>query len=359
VSISDVRHQSRASRLVQYALSASRVPHAYLFVGPEGVGRELFAQRLATVLLCETIRRNESGSVDACGTCEACVRSADGSHPDLHIIYRELIKQHPKPEIRKRKGINLGIDVIRHFVIDQVARKPKMGRAKVFIVRQAETMADPAQNALLKTLEEPPATTFLILIAKTTDSLLQTVRSRCQTIPFGLLPSEFVKERLLAMNENMDRDVAEFCATHAGGSLGDGQQLFDDNMMSFDLRLAESVSQLGESGVTVLAKDVIESAKKLGEKYRERDGDVSDTEAQRRGLRSLLGLLSDGFRNRLRVSVGAGGPNPSAYGSIGERWSARQTVEAIRLVARTEKQLGFNANVQMTIEGLFVELRRL
>ncbi len=364
MSIRDVEHQQRAVRLLQYALGANRLPHAYIFCGPPGVGRELCARRVADLLLCEAPSRRihparANGAVDACGECPACEMSRLDTHPDLHVIHRELNKHHPDAMVRSRKGIGLSIDVIRHFVINRVATRPALGNAKVFIIRDAETMTPQAQNALLKTLEEPPPTTFVILIAASLEALLPTVRSRCQTVPFGLLPSAFIVERLVAMNDGITEEQARFCALHADGSLGVAQRHYQDGLMEYDRRVAEVVCGLGAQSATELARRMVDDAKALGEVYQERDPEISKTEMQRRGLKALLGLLAGGLRGVLHVCVGGDADRGGAYGELSERLGRLGATEAIRAIATTERQLDLNANVQLCVEGLLIRLSRL
>ena len=167
MQISDVRHQDRAHRVLQLALSSNRVPHAYIFHGPSGVGREMLALRLARVMLCGSRGRSAADEggldlgievTDACGKCDDCKLMEAETHPDLHLIHRQLGALHPDQAVRNRQGLELMVQVIRHFVVDQSMLKSVQGRGKVFVVREAERMSTEAQNALLKTLEEPPCT---------------------------------------------------------------------------------------------------------------------------------------------------------------------------------------------------------
>ncbi len=319
----------------------------------------MLAQRLAGVLLCERAVPGPEGDLDACGVCKSCEMSMLGTHPDYHAVRRELIKLHPDAEVRARKGIDLGIDVVRQFVIKDVATKPVLGRAKVFIVREAHTMTVAAQNALLKTLEEPPATTVLILISDSLDALLPTVRSRCQAVPFGLLPGDFIIERLRRVNEGITDEQARFCALHAGGSLGVAQRHYEDGLIEYDGRIGQVLAQVGTGSVPELAKRVIADAKELGDCYRRGDAEVSETEVQRRGLKALLSLIAMGLRRGLQVCVQAAGDDNGPYGSPAARLTPRSAAQAIRTTVAAERQLDLNANVQLCIEGLFIRLSRL
>jgi DNA polymerase III subunit delta' len=369
VSILDVRFQDRAHRVIQRAFLGQRMPHAYIFAGPEGVGRELFARRLAQVITCSATINHSPGDglsdwtgdvVDYCGACDSCRVSLADTHPDIHTVSRDLIKQHPNPEIRKRKGTVLGVDVVRHFLINQVGLKPAMGRAKVFIVREADTMSPGAQNALLKTLEEPPATTFLILIVRSADVMLPTTRSRCQVVRFGLLPADFIRDRLEAANDDISPDEARWCAAGASGQLGVAQRHYDDRLIEFQSRWDDLVANMGEAGVTASAKRLIEDAKALGERHQERDKDISDTEAQRRGLRTLFLIISMWYRDLLHHGVGAVSDATSdASGALAAALPPRRVTDSIQAVAAAERQLGLNTNVQLCVESLLVHLSRL
>ena len=368
MSIFDVRHQPRAQRLVQRALACERLPHAYVFHGPEGVGRELFAGRLARLLLCpdptttatvdtEGFESWANPVVDACHQCESCKAVANAAHPDVHLIQRELIRQHPDPVVRARKGIGLGIDVVRTFLIDRVANKPILGRAKVFIVREADRMNVAAQNALLKTLEEPPDTTFLILIVASLDMMLPTVRSRCQIIPFGPLPSDFIMQQLRQRNPELTDEEAMVCVTYANGSLGAGQRHFDDRLAGYNARVLGLADSLPRVAVSEAAKELIAGAKELGGAYQKRDEDISDTEAQRIGLKSLLSLLANRYRDVLHVSVG--GSKGQGEGKARASLAPSDAAKAIRAIVTAERQLDLNANAQLCIETLLIRLSRL
>ncbi|HPM22372.1 MAG TPA: DNA polymerase III subunit delta' [Phycisphaerae bacterium] len=203
--------------ILRRALRSGRTHHAYLFEGPAGVGKELAARALAAQLLCEDDQR--AVDADPCGRCPACRVFAAGNHPDFHLIHRGLHKLHPEPKIRRQKGLFLVIDVVRHFLIEPATMKPTQGRRRVFVIRDAERMNDEAQNALLKTLEEPPGTACLILVTSSADRLLPTIRSRCQRIPFGLLPTTFVA-RELQSRAGLDPTDARALAGLADGRLG-------------------------------------------------------------------------------------------------------------------------------------------
>src|SRR5205085_6244956 len=198
--------------------------------GPEGVGKRMTALRLAQRILCSgrplpllpvpPLRKSrlapppagipcrEASTLDACGRCDDCLAVESGMHLDLQVVERTMNRLHPDALVRRRQANDLGVDVIRHFLIEPACRHPVRGIAKVFIVEEAERMNNAAENALLKTLEEPPGSSYIILLATSEDRLLPTTRSRCQVIRFGRVPDEFVRAHLAQQVELSEADMA-------------------------------------------------------------------------------------------------------------------------------------------------------
>src|SRR5947209_8833539 len=181
--------QETALDWLKRAYLADRLPHGLLFSGPVGVGKATTARALAGLFLCEQPKQDKP-----CGSCASCRVFDSGNHADYHVITKELIRYHDKTG--KSKGIDLSIHVIRPEVVDKAAMKSVMGRGKVFVIEQAELMNAPAQNALLKTLEEPPGRALIILLTDQIGLLLPTIRSRCQAIRFASLDDATVLREL-------------------------------------------------------------------------------------------------------------------------------------------------------------------
>ncbi len=211
-----VRHQERALAILHRGLESGRAHHAYLFAGPEGVGKERVARALAARLLCLGTIGSDG---EACGACDSCRLMSTGNHPDFHLIDRALHKFHPEPRVRRLSGRELVIDVVRRFLIDHASVRPALGKKRIFVVREAERMTDQAQNALLKTLEEPPGESCLILLSASAGQLLPTIRSRCQLVPFGSLPTAFVRE-VLSREMQLGANAAATLAALSGGRPG-------------------------------------------------------------------------------------------------------------------------------------------
>ncbi|MEK7711392.1 MAG: DNA polymerase III subunit [Planctomycetota bacterium] len=357
MSLADIKHQPHAQRFFQQAVGRDRVPHAYIFHGPDGVGKEMFARGLAQLLLCETpvdrtLSDPEAHAVGVgqlrlgCGACDDCRAVAAETHPDLHLIYRQLNREHPDADVRKRKGLGLGVDVLRHFVIDKVGLKPLRGRAKVFVIREADGMNVQAQNALLKTLEEPPGTTFLILLATALDELLPTTQSRCQVVRFDALPTAFVRAKLDNLRPGLPANQLEWYAKNADGSIGQAVECVDDELFALNDLLSALLADYDSRRTAALTEMVTGGAKSLGERYRKRDAEITDTEATRRGLKTVFRLAAGWYADALRA--GAGG--------VGRRFDTESPAAAINRIAEAERQLDLNANTQLVVETLSNDL---
>ena len=370
--IYDVRHQGRALRLIQRALDGGRIAHAYIFYGPDGVGKELFARRLAAILLCASRRRTPAADlpddcgwdrpiIDACGSCRSCHLADAGTHPDLHLVHRYLNVHHPDPDIRKRKAVDLGVGVIRHFLIAPCGIKPAMGQARVFIVREADRISPGAQNALLKTLEEPPPTVHLILLAESTDRLLPTTRSRCQLVTFGGLPRDFVARRLMTLVESLTADDARLYAALSGGSVGTALRFAAQNLIGVNEQVVTALSSLSRSNALQTAGQFVAIAKQLAQDQRRDDPALSDTAALRRGLSIILRLAATFYDDALRIACDAGHLPANAWaGDRVERIARTAGADAldkmIPVLAGAEWALGRSVNTQLAVESLMFDL---
>lgn len=197
-------------------VARDRVPSALLFDGPEGVGKRQFALELARSLVCIAAH-----DCEGCGECSACTRVGVFSLPTSEKgddYERVFLSQHPDVGIVIPYKRNLRVDAIRDLEREAYFR-PYEAKARVFIVDDADKMNDAASNALLKTLEEPPSTSHIILLSSRADSLLATIRSRCQTIRFGPVGYGEIERYLIAIGD-FSPDDAALAARVSGGSIG-------------------------------------------------------------------------------------------------------------------------------------------
>ncbi len=204
MGFSEIIGHQKPLETLRGALANGRLHHAYLMLGPEGVGKRTIALALAKAIHCSEIEN------DFCGNCPNCSRIQTGNHPDVRTI---------GPSAGKKE---IGIQQIRE--IEKELNFRAFSGKKIAIIDPAILMNSAAQNALLKTLEEPPRDSLLILIASNSGGLLPTLRSRCLRLSFGPLPQSLIADFLLA-KETITRDDAQFMAAISMGSLGTALEL--------------------------------------------------------------------------------------------------------------------------------------
>jgi len=361
----DIIGQEQAiSRLGRY-LRSGMMPHAMLFAGPAGVGRRTTAVALARMLLCEG-REDESVPFEtkaSCGKCEACRMMTAGSHPDFHLIYKELARYHEDPKVRSRVMQDLGIPVIRSFLIAPASRSAARGRGKVFVVLEAELLSIPAQNALLKTLEEPPEGTTIILVCSKPDRLLATTLSRCAMLRFSLLPHEFVSDKL--KEAGVEEAEARFWAAFTDGSIGRGLSLARQGMYELKRKFVDALAAQPPGGDSSLSEQMHNAAEKLAKKEtaevkKADDGaEMSKELASRRAIGAMLELIASAYRDAMALAAGADRPlvnndQRPAVEAIAAIFRPEQIAEIIQSLSRSEQLLWRNANRKIVWDNVVI-----
>lgn len=224
MGFSEIIGQPRSLEILRSALGNGRLHHAYLFIGPEGVGKRTVALALAKALHCE------QAANDFCDRCAACARIQSGNHPDVRVV--EVLTDKKEITIQQVREVEKEIN-FRSF----------SGKRKVAIIDPATSLNLSSQNALLKTLEEPPRDSLLILIAGNSGALLPTLRSRCLRISFGPLARDEVAQ-YLTDKAGIDRDEARLRAALSMGSLGAALRLDKEEFLERRRDWAEKVSSL-------------------------------------------------------------------------------------------------------------------
>lgn len=255
------------------ALRRGRLGHAYLFAGPEGIGKRLFALELAKALLCE----RSDGALRACDQCASCKLADASNHPDVLRAAR--------PD----DSVVFPIDTMRK-VLAEMALKPARGGYKILILDNADDFNDESANAFLKTLEEPPPMTLLIVLASDATGQLATIISRCQVIHFQPLSAAAVIQVLT--EHGVERIRAEQLTRIAGGSPGLALQLSDDAFWSFREKLL--------AGLAVPKLDILKLGKEWSS-FVDQAGDESGAKRRRAAL--CVDLLMDLLGAALRQSV--------------------------------------------------------
>jgi DNA polymerase III subunit delta' len=194
VAFGTILGQEYALALLQKALVSARLGHAYLFYGPSGVGKKLTALQFAKALVCQ------GATAEACDRCASCHKMTTGNHPDVVVI--------------NPVGTSIRIEHIRAMQ-RQLSYKPYESQHTIVVIDGCESLTPPAANALLKTLEEPPASTLLLLLTSKKDALPLTIISRCQQIPFRPLAPPHI--RAILIHQGIDEPTAALVAPLAEG----------------------------------------------------------------------------------------------------------------------------------------------
>ena len=197
----DIVGQEHLKEHLENAIKMDKVSHAYIINGEKNAGKEFIAKTFAMALQCE----NRQGT-EPCGECHSCRQALSGNHPDIIFI------THEKPG-------TIGVDDIRRQVNNDVAIKPYKGPKKIYIMNEGEKMTAQAQNALLKTLEEPPEYAVLLILTGNVDSLLQTILSRCVVLNMKPAKDAQIKKYLMETMEIPDYK-ADICVAFARGNVG-------------------------------------------------------------------------------------------------------------------------------------------
>ncbi|MDB5173743.1 MAG: holB [Phycisphaerales bacterium] len=333
-SLQQIFGQESAVTWLRQAYLADRLPHGLIFAGPVGVGKATAARALAKLFLCENPKQD-----DACGKCESCRVFDAGNHPDYHVITKELIRYHDKTG--KSKGIDLSINVLRPEVIEPAGRKAVMGRGKVFAIEQAELMNPQAQNALLKTLEEPAGRTLIVLLTDQPGSLLATIRSRCQTVRFGALDKDRVCKELA--RRGVDPALAEDAAELSRGSLGIALKWMEDGVVAPARELLGQIDNLfAGTAPDDLPGWFKNAAEAYAQKQLERDDLASKDQATREGLTLYLLLAGEHIRRRMIDE-----PDPA---------NLESACAAIDALTQAETYLDSNVNTSLVFQQLTVKL---
>jgi len=338
VTLARILGHDRIKRILVRALARGRFPPALLLSGPGGVGKRALALAAAELLVCQR------GGGEACGACSACtriarallglpaLRKAADEHPDEperrnFLLHPDVLLVEPR---RTATRLDIRVEQVRELV-RQIQGRPFEAGARVFVVDDAHAMTEQAQNALLKGLEEPPATSHIMLVSAAPQGLLPTIRSRCQTLRLGPLPASAVAS-YLREQAGLGPEEARLRASLAGGSLGAALAFESDAYR----RLREELLGLleGLAGGAKGALDRMEAAERL-----EQSEDLTlALTALRSLLRDLVALRAGAAAGALlnadvahRLAGLAGGPLGERAGALAE--TVGQTREALREAA--------------------------
>ncbi len=356
--------QPQVRDFLRAAVAHDRLSHAYLFVGPAGSNKTLAAYALAQAALCPN---------GGCGTCECCQRIMRRKHPDVRYFAPE--------------GANgYLVEQIRSIVAD-TALAPIQAKRKVYILDRVDLLGVQAANAFLKTLEEPPADVLLILLGRTRESVLPTIVSRCQVVPFRMIPAGEAAG-IIVQNTGATREQARMALEACDGSITHAIEFLKSNeRMAFRSQVLEVLKRLIQaddwdllefaSNLVVQAKAPLDVARAELEQDLEENADflaksaIRQIEARNKralsaksleSLRQLMAIVRSWLRDVLVVCAGTPDLviNVDMRASIAEvaaRTDEARVSAALRAVQRCSEALSYNVSPETCIDAMLIEVK--
>lgn len=307
--------QEKAKRLLRRSLAAARIPHAYIFKGPEGVGKRLFARGVAAALNCRDLT-----GVGACGVCSSCKKFRTLNHPDFMVV-------------RPEKGV-IKIDQIRRLT-RELSYPPYESTLRVVVIEDVHTMRREAANSLLKTLEEPPENNLLILTAEASHEILPTLTSRCQVIPFSQLSID--DTMTILVSHGIDRETAVLLARLSEGSPGKALLFQKTDMIVLWRKI-----------VAFLSDPAIDTDRDVGQLL----SHAENMAALKEELPALLGLLKIWVRDLL---MGEDAQNVDL--PLLKNWNSPELLARLQAIDQAGKELARNCNRNLICEVLLFKLQ--
>jgi DNA polymerase-3 subunit delta' len=332
---------TRVKAALKRMLVSGRVPGALLFAGEEGVGKKLFALEVARALNCRTPKDHE-----ACGVCSSCTRIAKLNYPqrdDADEWTQIIWTDHPDVGLVVAPKRVLRVEQMRQ--IEKEANfRPFEGKARVFLIDEADKLNDASANALLKVLEEPPRTSHLILITARPAMLLPTILSRCQMIRFSpLMPAEI--ETHLIKNNLIDSKTARLRARAAGGSMG---RALSNDLVTFTSQRKAMLKVLSALVLNDDRAQLLRSAEQLNEaQYKDEFEERLDV------LETLIRdawMLSLGVETDLLVNEDLS----AELTEISRKLDPSRAADWILQIEDLREQLIVNINRKVTTDALFL-----
>jgi DNA polymerase-3 subunit delta' len=396
MSFSEVSYQTEAVAAIEAALAMDRVPHGFIFCGPAGVGKALTARALAAVLLCDsptatatttartgtspvptketatakTTRAEQSPAPTkaksdipaACGQCDQCRLLARGQHPDLSWYRRPpekaeftigVVARGEHRESPEGPTIN-----------ESVQLKAMQARSRVTVIEDAELMNPSAGNAFLKTFEEAPDGSYLILLVTSLGRLLPTIRSRGRLIRFKTLPDAFVAE-LLQRDHGLSATDAALVARFAEGGMDQAAVLARSDFLAIRRKIMEALPKLDRAAALQLADAIFEWADDQAKSEVQTDVKVEENQLRRLYLKRALDLIVAVLRDALLVGAGLEAAhlvNQDAgelLKSVAARVPQEKLDAAVRQFLEYQTYVDRNVHNQLLLETACLELSDL
>lgn len=351
--------QSRALEIITAALRSGRMHHAWIFSGPRGVGKFAAALEVARRLLDPEALADPNLSIPIQNPRSKIQNLIDsGTHPDLHIIRKELALYSDNRMLRERKLMNIPLDLLRERMLggktgdDRIHEAPAyrtaaLGHGKVFIIDEAELLAADGQNAMLKTLEEPPPQTYIFLITNQPDKLLATLRSRCQHVRFGNIDPDSMRAwmRSHPALSTQPSALVKWVEQFAEGSPGLALLAIEYGFHGWHAALEPMVQELERGRFPVaMGAAMGEMVEEFAQAWVKTHGKehASKDAANKAGTRYLLAVVGAIVRRRLAEAVS-------------KRLDTTPWLAAVDLLLEAETQIESNVNLKLVLENLVVQ----
>ena len=328
VYFENILGQNKAKNLLFRSFKQDKISHAYIFRGPGGVGKKTTALSFAAFLNCQNKRENEF-----CGECSSCRKFASKNHPDFLDLTPD--------------GSTIKIEQIRELK-KKLAFPPFEADFRVVLLPDIHLTMQRKEvaNSLLKTLEEPPAQTLIILTADASGAVLPTILSRCQVVPFYEISETEITHKLI-FDKVMDESVAKALAALASGSLGKAMRLADGVMFTLRRELLESIHSLRPNEGIAIEKIMV-----FASQVAELKEDIPE----------FLDLIRSWLRDMLFIRFGGNlalvmnHDLSHLYKNVGNRWEVADLFAKLEYLDLARKQLNHNCNRISVCEMLFWEL---
>ncbi len=303
MALKDIFCQDKAIKNLMSAYKADRVPHAYIFSGPEGIGKQATAKQWAKLLLCEEPQKEEN-TFDSCGKCRSCKLFEANSHSDYQLVYKELKQYTEKGKESDKPPVEMPIDVVREFLIEKASQRPTHSDRKVFVLLEAEKLNKSSQNALLKTLEEPPSYCNIILICTKLQTLLATTKSRSQIITFSPISEDIIAEKLT--EKAIEKQKALYLARLSSGSLGKALQytsLPDIDLFSIKKEIVKKITSFDYERTLYIADDLMNISADIAKSFGKVEENISKSDLKRRAHKLVISIIISIFSDLMKLDL--------------------------------------------------------
>ena len=326
VSFNNIIGHEEIIRHLKNAMSTGKVSHSYIFTGGAGAGKKLLANTFAMTLQCE------EGGTEPCQKCDSCKKAIGKNHPDIIVVNHE-------------KQGSISIDEIREQVIHDVAIKPYCSPYKIYIIPDAEMLTPQAQNALLKTIEEPPEYAVIMFLTNNADALLPTIQSRCVRLDLKVVDDSLVKKYLMERLHVPDYQ-AEIDVSFAQGSIGRAKEVATSEEFS---KMTQNALKILKYANKMEVYELAEEIKKLSE--------------EKHNINDYLDIFQFWFRDVLMFKATREIDNLVFKQEINfikeqAREKSYENLEKIlEAIAKTKVRLRANVNFELALELLFLTIR--